>query len=174
MKTSTEFLEFLHDWKGTPYANKMREKGRGVDCVNFIVAYSDWLADTDSEVLGLPKLLGYNDPKETLSVIKFLERGWANTLVDFKDKRLTEVLMPGDVIATQNGTHPVHLVLAGPKRGTIWHASNERPIPGIPNQDYGVRVSALGTATTLGINRIWRLEAAENMKWLEDTSDACC
>ena len=135
MKTSTEFLEFLHDWEGTPYANKMREKGRGVDCVNFVVAYSDWLADTDSEVLGLPKLLGYNDPKETLSVIKFLERGWANTRVDFKGKR---------------------------------------PIPGIPIQDSGVKVSALSTATTMGINRIWRLEAAENMKWLEDTSDACC
>lgn len=174
MKTSADFFKFLRGWEGTPYANKMRESGRGVDCVNFVAAYCDWLTGTSSGVLALPKLLGYNNPKETISVIRFLEGEWANTRINFKGKQLPSIVMPGDVIATQNGNHPVHLVLVGPTRGTIWHASNERPIPGVHQKDQGVRMAALSTATTRGISRIWRLGAAKNLRWIEDASNACC
>ena len=113
MKTSEDFLVFLREWEGTPYANKMQSKGRGVDCVNFAAAYCDWVSGVKSDVLSLPKMLGYSDPKKTLSVIRTLERSWDLSLVDFKDKDITSVLMPGDLIATQNGSHPVHLVLVG-------------------------------------------------------------
>jgi hypothetical protein len=174
MKTSKEFLSFLHEWEGTPYATQMRECGRGVDCVNFVSAYADWLTGTLSDVVALPKLLGYNDRKKTLSAIKTLERSWENSLVDFKGKKLVSVLRPGDAIATRCGSHPVHLVLVGPMRGTIWHASNEHPIPGIPNNNLGVRMTALNTAITMGIDRVWRFDAARNMDWLRTKSNACC
>jgi len=160
VKSSIDFSTWLSSWKGTPYRTQFRERGRGVDCVNFVAAYADWLHETTTHVLQLPKLMGFNDHKKTLQVIRILESTWPGTTkVDADDG-----ILAGDVIATKNGDHPVHLMLAGPAKSVLWHASNRRNIPGLKNTSNGVVEESLGTALTMGISRVWRFEEASKIR----------
>ncbi len=159
MKSHDEFSLWVSSWEGTPYRSMYRVRGSGVDCVNFIAAYLDWLLGMKTPVLELPKLLGYHDPPKTRETIRTLESTWGGDRVDPGD-----TILPGDVLATKNGSNPVHLMLAGPQHAVLWHASNVKNIPGLKSGTCGVVQESLGTALSLGISRVWRFAQALDIR----------
>lgn len=131
----------LGRWDGTPYRPHARLRGQGVDCVNLLAAVYDALILPEHPTV-LPKapLDGALHGRQATALIRALRLA-----VDAHDAE-DGTIEPGDtllVAATPQGRTGGHVMLAGVRPGSVFHAS----------QRTGACYTGLGTRTILRVYR---------------------
>jgi cell wall-associated NlpC family hydrolase len=146
----------LELWRGTPWVAGQQCRGRGVDCVRFVVAVLDPLhrAESLAELPRLPQDMAWHDREGAFRTALAIERRYPHTIIDPRP----ELIEPGDVAIMRAGAKggPGHALIAGVGgAGELWHSC------------FGVGVvttSARSMAANGGaIVRIWR--PLEREKW---------
>ena len=134
--------ESMEAWRGTPYGKCRRERGAGVDCVNFVVSVlveSGLMADI--KLRFYPSWIGMHDPKDTLG--RVIEESCYVRRVDRDEPKEF-----GDILTFRTRPHSNHLAIFDGEY--VWHALAGRSVQKNPLDDWERKI------------RSWfRLERAE-------------
>lgn len=112
----------LLSWQGTPWMAGQCCRGRGVDCVRFVVAVLDELHHYEGDAVPrLPQDMSLHDRAGAMRVVKLIERRWPNRIL-----AVGEAIEPGDVVVirTSAAGGPGHVLIAGVKPAELWHATS--------------------------------------------------
>lgn len=143
----------LESWNGTPFIQGLEMKGLGVDCVHFICAVLDVMYRQKRSV-EIPRArydaaMRPGGNQDVISTIRHMYP--AHEII--KDRRL----QPGDIALTgpSGSLAAGHVVIAGPRENTFWHA-----------QGRGVKVSGLNVLNTVYDVEIAAFRATNKRAWL--------
>jgi cell wall-associated NlpC family hydrolase len=115
----------LDEWRGTPYASGQSMRGRGADCIGAPFGVIDQLEGTRRTYR--PEFPGDAAMHDSAGAFAALRRlltlyGDSERLRAAPSERLE--VEPGDlVVCGAVGGGPGHLMMVGPRRNELWHAT---------------------------------------------------
>lgn len=132
-------------WSGTPYAEGQRAVGAGVDCIRFVGAVLDAVRGrAPTPVRALRRGAAHHDQAAAHALMADLVEVF-QPVAAVRDGTLE----PGDVVVLGfNGSGPMHVMIAGPARWSLWEAA--------PPNGVGARSRARLTAADAQVHRVWR------------------
>ena len=111
--------QMLMLWKGTPYLSGQGRRGRGVDCVHFIVAIYDMLLGTDHTFTKLPQDASFHNKAQAEASLRMFFRMYPCSPVK------GDTVQPGDIVICgpvgKNGG-PGHGMIVG--SDSLWHVDS--------------------------------------------------
>lgn len=122
--TLAKIEHVLKSWQGTPYKPYHQEKGKGVDCVRFVMGVLDELQGVPHGRLSGLELIpdqAMHDKEKASRLVESVIRRYA----PMRRRKIFRELVPGDVlICAQTGGGPGHAIICGALPYRFWHATN--------------------------------------------------
>lgn len=136
--------EVLESWRGTPWVAGCGLRGRGVDCVRFVVAVLDELhQQSPGPVPRLPQDMSIHDRMVAFSSAHLIAQRYPHEIIESQPG----LIQSGDVVVFRMGIAggPGHVAIAGGRDAReLWHSAA------------GVGVCRTSAAASGHILRIWR------------------
>lgn len=132
-------MQVIHSWEGTPWIDGQQLRGRGVDCVRFVVGVLDELYRYDKPpVPVLPQHLGLHNRSDAIKATHAIASRYPHVVVTEPE--------PGDIVVVNIGEQggPGHVAIFGDPPRLVWHAVSK----------VGVCFSSASSITR--IYKIWR------------------
>jgi cell wall-associated NlpC family hydrolase len=140
----TRLQRVLMSWQGTPWVAGQQCRGKGVDCVRFVVAVLDELHGAAlPPVQRLPQDAALHDRAGMMAVAHGIRQRYPHEVIEPRAERIE----PGDVVVFRVGAQsgPGHVAIAGSEGDReLWHACR------------GTGVARTSAAASSGILWIWR------------------